>query len=140
MIQRVQTLFLLAAAGLLTSMLFTPMIKFIDGETIIRYIEYTPTFIMLIVTVVLSFVNIFTYKNRIFQMRICNLNSLICLGFQVFLAVKFFNREPEMIYSVTAIFPILAAIFTFIGMRYIARDEAMVQAAYHLRGPKRKKR
>ena len=59
MIQRIQTLFLLAAAGLLTSMVFTPMIKFTDGETVIRYIEFTPTLIMLIVTVVLSFVNIF---------------------------------------------------------------------------------
>lgn len=140
MIQRIQTLFLLAAAGLLTSMVFTPMIKFTDGETVIRYIEFTPTLIMLIVTVVLSFVNIFSFKNRMFQIRVCNLNTLICVGFQLYLAVKYFQSEPGMIYSVTAIFPILAAILTFIGMRYVARDEAMVQAAYHLRDTKRKRR
>lgn len=121
-------------------MVFTPMIKFTDGTTVIRYIEYTPTLIILIVTVVLSFVNIFSYKNRLFQIRVCNLNSLICLGFQIFLAVKYFQSAPGMIYSVSAIFPIIAAILTFIGMRYVARDEAMVQAAYHLRDSKRKRR
>ena len=83
MIQRIQTLFLLAAAGLLTSMVFTPMIRFTDGATVIRYVEFTPTLIMLIVTVVLSFVNIFSFKNRLFQIRTCNLNTLICVGFQI---------------------------------------------------------
>lgn len=139
MIQRIQTLFLTIAAGLVISMFFIPMVTFAGGSTKIWYYEYTPTMILLIVTAVLSLVNIFSYKNRLFQIRVCNLNALILLGFQIFMAVRFFQREPEMIYSIAAVFPIAAAILTFIGMRYVARDEALVRSASHLRDTRRKK-
>lgn len=136
MIQRIQTLFLTIAAGLLISMLFIPMVKFAGSGTTIRYVEYTPTFIMLLVTIVLCITTVFSYRKRIFQIRLCNLNSLILLGFQIFMIVKFFTREPEMIYTLAAVFPIAAAILTFIAMRYIARDEALVMASTRLRPSK----
>lgn len=140
MIQRIQTLFLTITAGLLISMLFIPMVKFVGSDTVIRYIEYLPTATLLIVTIVLCIATIFSYKRRIFQIRVCNLNSLILLGFQIFLAVKFFTREPDMIYTITAVFPIACAILTFIAMRYIARDEALVMASNHLRPSKEEKK
>ena len=140
MIQRIQTLFLTITAGLLISMLFVPMVKFVGSDTVIRYIEYLPTATMLIVTIVLCITTIFSYKRRIFQIRVCNLNSLILLGFQIFLVVKFFTREPDMIYTISAVFPIAGAILTFIAMRYIARDEALVMASNHLRPSKEEKK
>lgn len=137
MIQRIQTLFLLAAAGLLVSMFFVPMARFPEGETCIRYLELPSCLSLLLISTILCITTIFSFKRRIRQIRLCNLNSLILLGFQIYLAVLFFKREPEMIFSVSAIFPVCAAILTFIAMRYIARDEAMVMAASHLR-PSRK--
>lgn len=121
-------------------MFFIPMIKFPDGETSIRYLEITPCLTLLLVTAVLCIATVFTFKNRIRQIRLCNLNTLVLLGFQIYLAVLFFKREPEMIFSISAIFPICAAILTFIAMRYIARDEAMVMAASHLRSSRKGKK
>lgn len=136
MIQRIQTLFLLAAAGLIISMFFTPMFTTTDNEVLLYVKDYT-CLIVIFVATVLCITTIVSYKKRIFQIRLCNLNSLILLGLQIFLAVKFFTREPDMIFSITAVFPIAAAILTFIAMRYIARDQALVMASSHLRGPRK---
>ena len=126
MIQRIQTLFLTIAAGLLISMFFTPMVRFTgDTSTTIPFVAvamakgFTLTTIFQIVCTVLSVTVIFLYKNRIRQIRLCNLNTIILIGYQIILAVYFF--------------PICAAILTFIGMRYIARDEALVMASTRLR-------
>lgn len=134
---RIQSLFLILATALIATMFFTPMIRFVDGLTICFY-EYRLTLIFTFVALVLSIVALLSYKKRMYQIRICNLNSLILLGYQIFLAIKFFTREPEMIYTVFAVFPIVAAILTFTAMRYVARDEAMIMAASRLRSSRRK--
>lgn len=148
MIQRIQTLFLAIAAGLLISMLFTPMIRFVgDSSTTIPFVAlasfkgFTLTTIFQIVCTVLSVLTIFMYKNRIRQIRLCNLNSIILIGYQIILAVYFFQRTSKLgedaLFTVPCIFPICAAILTFIAMRYIARDEAIVMASTRLRSGKR---
>jgi hypothetical protein len=40
---------------------------------------------------------------------------------------------PGAIFSVTVAFPLIAAILTFLALRYIARDEAMIKALNRLR-------
>lgn len=134
---RIQSLFLSIAAGLSISMFFTNMVKFVDGLTI-SFWEYAPTRIFLLVTSVLGVVALSSFKKRLYQIRICNLATLILLGFQIYLAVLFFRREPEMIFTINAVFPLVSAILTFIGMRYVARDEAMVMAASRLRRSRRR--
>lgn len=131
MIQRIQTLFLLAATGLLFSMFFANMAYF-NTETI-KYTNIPTLLIMLIVTCVLSFITIFLYRHRILQIRVCILNSLIMLGFQGWILWMFFTKEATAAFSITAVFPIIAAIITFTAMRYIARDEAMVRSTSRLR-------
>ena len=135
---RIQSLFLTIAAGLNISMFFSNLIKFTDGTTI-SFWEYTPTRIFILVTSVLSIIALTSFKKRMYQIRICNLSSLIALGFQIYLAVLFFRREPEMIFTISTVFPVISAIITFIGMRYVARDEAMVMAASRLRSSRRRK-
>ncbi len=148
MIQRIQTLFLATAAGLLISMFFTPMVRFTgDPTTTIPFVAlaaakgFTLTTIFQIVCTVLSVIIIFMYKNRIRQIRLCNLNSIILIGYQIILAVYFFQRTSKLgedaLFTVPCIFPICAAILTFIAMRYIARDEAIVMASTRLRSGKR---
>lgn len=139
MFQRIQSLFLTLAAGMVISLFFLPLIEFVDNTTI-TFWEYVPTRIFILVTSVLSVIALFSFKNRMFQIRLCNLNTLILIGFQIYLAVLFFKREPEMIYTLYAVFPIVSAILTFIGMRYVARDEAMVIASKRLRSSSRRGR
>jgi hypothetical protein len=42
-----------------------------------------------------------------------------------------------MIFSLTAVFPIVASVLTFLALRYISRDEAMIRAASRLRRGRR---
>lgn len=147
MIQRIQTLFLAIAAGLLISMFFVPMVRFTGSATTIPFVAvamakgFTLTTIFQIVCAVLSVVTIFTYKNRIRQIRLCNLNTLILISYQVILAIYFFQRNTKLgedaLFTVPCIFPVCAAILTFIAMRYIARDEALVMASTRLRSASR---
>lgn len=88
---------------------------------------------MLIVTFALSFMTIFLYRHRILQIRLCILNSLIMIGFQGWVIWLFFSKESDSAFSISAVFPIIAAILTFTAMRYIARDEAMVRSTSRLR-------
>ena len=137
MIQRIQSLFLFVAAGLLLSLFFVPMIQLMDGQTI-RYIERYDMLVFLITTFALAVTTFCSYKNRMLQIRLCVLNALILLGWQVLIAVLYFKREPVMIYSLTAVFPVVAGVLTFLALRYISRDEAMIRAASRLRGGKRR--
>ena len=45
----------------------------------------------------------------------------------------------RMIFSFTAIFPVIAAILNMLAARNIALDEAMVQSTYRLRKSKHRK-
>ena len=148
---RIQSLFLTIAAGLLVSMFFAPMIRFVGEDTVIRFVEvaafkgFTLTTIFQLVCAVLSIVTLVSFKNRIRQIRLCNLNTLILIAYQIILAVYFFQRDTKLgedaLFTVPCLFPIcaaiLTAILTFIAMRYIARDEAMVIASTRLRSGKR---
>ena len=119
-------MFLTIAAGLLISMFFTPMVRFVgDSATTIPFVAvamakgFTLTTIFQIVCTVLSVTVIFLYKNRIRQIRLCNLNTIILIGYQIILAVYFFQRASKLGED---------ALFT-----YIARDEALVMASTRLR-------
>lgn len=131
MIQRIQTLFLLAATGLLFSMFFSNM-AYSSTETI-KYTNIAALLIMLIVTCTISFVTIFLYRHRVIQIRLTILNALIMIGLQGWIMWLFFSRPEDSAFSITAVFPIVSAILTFTAMRYIARDEAMVRSTSRLR-------
>lgn len=132
MIQRIQTLFLLIAVGLLTSLFFNN-VCYTPDATAVRYTEYTPFLIFTIVTLVICFFTIFLYRHRMLQIRLCIYNILVLLGFQGWIAYTFFTRVPGTAFSITAVFPIVVAILTFTALRYISRDEAMIRSANTIR-------
>lgn len=131
MIQRIQTLFLLGASSLLCSLFFNDF-TFSPNLTI-QYTEYRPFLIFTLVSFALSVITIFLFKNRMLQMRFCIYNILILLGYQGWIAYKFFTRIEDTIFSITAVFPIIAGILIFLAFRYIGRDEALVQSVNSLR-------
>jgi len=131
MIQRVQTLFLLAASALLFTMFFGTMVT--SSQESVKYSQVTPLLIMNIVTFSMAFVSIFLYKQRVIQIRVSVFNSVILLAFQGWILWMFFNRPQGSAFSVSALFPFVAAILSIIAMRYIARDEAIVRSTSRLR-------
>lgn len=131
MVQRIQTLFLLAASGLLFSLFFNNFTS--NTEMTVKYTEYTPFLVFTIVTFALSFITLFLWKNRMLQMRICVYNMLILLGYQGWIVYLFFQRPENTAFSITAVFPVVAGILVFLAFRFIGRDEAIVQSMNSLR-------
>lgn len=122
--QRIQTLYLLIASGLLVAMYFHP---------------YGTWFIILFsIALAAQLLAIVALKSRTLQMRLSTLACLLLLGLQIWMAVSYFTADPRPALSFTAIFPIVAAILDFLAARAILRDEFLVRSASRLRAAKRK--
>ena len=131
--QRVQTLYLLLATGLVVALLFCTK----AGD--IPYTDYWPYAVLIILTSFLQVMALTTYKHRIFQMRTASLSAIILIGLQIWLVVDFIKTHNDPIFHVTAIFPIVATILDFLAARSILADELLVRSADRLRAAKRKK-
>lgn len=131
MIQRIQTLFLLAATALLTSLFFVTIAR--SQVEAVKLVQIIPLLVFNVVTTALSFISIFLYKKRILQLRLTILNSIILIGYQSWIVYLFIIRPDGSAFTTPAVFPIIAAILSWLAFRYIARDEAMVRAADRLR-------
>ena len=132
--QRIQTLYLLLATGLVASLLFCTK----AGD--ITYTEYLPYLILLIITTFLQVMALTTWKHRIFQMRTASLSAIILIAFQGWLVYDFIVSHNTPVFHITAVFPIVATILDFLAARSILADELMVRSADRLRAAKRKKK
>ncbi len=149
MIQRIQTIFLLISGILLAILLFAPLaVLQIDDATF--YEIYTKGYVMesniqysyslLIfnaITILLTLMIIFMYKNRIAQMRFCVYNIILLIGLQGVIFYTIYatasKLEAEVFLEYAALLPIVAAILHFIAFKYIKRDEELVKAADRIR-------
>ncbi|MBO5546632.1 MAG: DUF4293 domain-containing protein [Bacteroidales bacterium] len=132
--QRIQTLYLILATGLVAALFFCTK----AGD--ITYTEYWPYAILLIVIAFLQVMATTTWKHRIFQMRTASLAAIILIGLQAWLVVDFITTHNDPVFHVTAVFPIVAAILDFLAARSILADEMLVRSADRLRAAKRKKK
>ena len=132
--QRIQTLYLLLATGLVVALLFSPK----AGD--ITYTEYWPYAVLLIITAFLQVMATTTWKHRIFQMRTASLSAIILIGLQVWLVVDFISTHNTPVFHITTVFPVVAAILDFLAARSILADEMLVRSADRLRAAKRKKK
>lgn len=132
--QRIQTLYLLLATGLVVSLFFCPK----AGD--IPYTDYWPYLVLLIITGFLQVMALTTWKHRVFQMRTATLSAIILIALQGWLVYDFFSTHNNPVFSVTAVFPIVAAILDFLAARSILADEMLVRSADRLRAAKRKKK
>ncbi|MEJ5317561.1 MAG: DUF4293 domain-containing protein [Tenuifilum sp.] len=155
MIQRIQSLFLLASVILLSILMYNPFASFIvepqmakytlgvfglsvvDGSTVekVQSIWFLLGFI--IVVLLLSLITIFLYHRRLLQIRLCVLTIVMLVGLQgvmyyvVYAYGENLNSKPS--YNLVFIFPLIAAILNFLALRAIARDEALIRSLDRLR-------
>ena len=128
--QRIQTLYLLLATGLVASLFFCNK----AGD--IPYTEYWPYLVLLIVTTFLEVMALTTWK----QMRTAVLAAIILVAFQGWLVYDFITTHNTPVFHITAVFPIVATILDFMAARSILADEMMVRSASRLRAAKRNKK
>lgn len=141
--QRIQTLYLAVATALLTSMFFCKFATILgpDGvEISIKYFEKVPYLVLLAVALAGNVFSLFAFKIRIPQMRVATVAALILLAFQIWIIVDVVRGWNEMVFSVTALFPLVEMVLDILAARNIMLDEAMVQSASRLRASKRRRK
>lgn len=105
-----------------------------------RFTAYLPYTILIVIVLLLNILALGVYRYRIFQMRTAMLAAILALALQCWLAVDFFTADKDLVFRVTAVFPVAVVILNLLAARGIYSDELIVRSASRLRAAKRKKR
>lgn len=153
MIQRIQTLYLLAVTVLMSTTLFAPIARFTVGG-----IDYELTAfalagngesqstlwmgIILVVATVLPLVTLFLFKKRQLQIRLCGAEVVMLLGALAFIALYYWLSVDKAFEGVeiahkqfcwAAPMPIGSIILTYLAGRAIFKDEILVRSLDRIR-------
>ncbi|NOU60000.1 DUF4293 domain-containing protein [Marinifilum caeruleilacunae] len=153
MIQRVQTLYLLGSFILIGIMFFFPLAQLTDPsgqnyEFLYRgipaiaegapavFMAY-PVAILLTVIALISLITIFLYKKRMLQIRLTIFNMVCMLGAMglIYFSINSQTKELNAIadYSIINAFPLVALILSYLALRSIGKDEAMIRSMDRIR-------
>lgn len=139
--QRLQTLYLCIATGLIVALFFSVKAFTLGPGGVhsveLTYIKYTPYLILLILITILQLLAVFTFNARVFQMRTAVLSAILMIALQAWIGVDYFTADKEWIFKFTAVFPLVAAILNFIAARLILKDQLLVESVSHLRSRKK---
>jgi hypothetical protein len=98
-----------------------------SGELIkysIKFIDKSQFLIFTFTTFALSVITIAYFKVRMMQIRLCIMNSLLLLGFQIWIVVEYFKLNSVYTFTISSIFPVISIILLLLSIKYIGRDEA----------------
>lgn len=142
--QRIQTLYLAVSTILISCLLFSTKAVSVNGDgsiaEMIKYGDYFPYTVLTVIVLALNLLALTCYKHRIFQMRTAGLSSIISLALQVWIAVDFATTHNELVFRLTAIFPLVVVILNVLAMRGILADQLLVESAYSLRKSRKERR
>ena len=113
MIQRLQSVYMLLAAIALA-------VCFVFDE------DMRPSGLTLCLAVI-SFFNIFLYKNRVRQARVCLGVMLAGIVYYIFLAI----RQPQLGWY--SALPMVAVLLLFMARKHIVKDEKLVRSLDRIR-------
>lgn len=82
-----------------------------------------------------SLANIFFYKKRVLQMRICVYNSLLILFLLASTGVFSFTSDTSAVktFGLSAVLPLIALIFNLMARRSIKKDEELIKSIDRIR-------
>ncbi|WP_439185195.1 DUF4293 domain-containing protein [Carboxylicivirga taeanensis] len=151
MIQRIQTVYLLISGLLMGSLFFLPFahleaqagelynfmyrgLSNTDGELVIPTLALA---ILITVATVIPFITVFLYKKRMLQIRLCGLNMALLLGstgMVYYLGTQLAEEISGIVsYKIMTAFPIVALILTFLALRAIGKDIALLKSMDRIR-------
>lgn len=153
MIQRIQTLYLLVAVILLGLMATLPIAQYFSDVTETVYklgfngirtedgtvagFSVLPYSILTGLCWLVALITIFLYKKRMLQIRLSIFNIVLLLGLQglTFYYITAAKSELDAAYSflLPFVFPVVAAILSFLAFRAISKDEALIRSLDRLR-------
>ena len=161
MIQRIQTLFLILFIGSIITTFFFPAwqkiemgdnnekvkiivtgsissTNFIENDNIIIYDHFYISG-TLIICCLLALYSIFSYKNRLTQIKIGTINSLFTslvifyFLYEVFYNEKYIDINDKISFIISFYLIFLAIFFNFLSNRFIRKDELLVSESNRIR-------
>lgn len=155
MIQRAQSIYLFLVVVLMSFFLIFPIailvtdqsvslrlysygLKKIQNEENLHLMSTLPVLILAIVISIINFYNIFLFKKRTAQMRLCVYNILLMIGLVVltFYYFRFAYKSYNIAYhhfKIAAILPVLCIVLNIMAFSGIRRDELLVKTYERLR-------
>lgn len=144
MLQRIQTIYLLAVVGFMATLCFTPMATYLaDGlEGTLVAFDFWWIGVLFALCALLAFVTIWLFKNRLLQMRLLFAQIVLLVGAQIFslwYAIGFTNNVKEMSDLAVAtiktptFFPLVCVILTVLAIRGVVKDERLVRSLDRIR-------
>lgn len=147
MIQRIQTVFILVAA-ILVSLLFK--LKFADFTANNEFYTYVakgifkgkelvfnglPILIFIGLIAALHFVIIFLYKKRLLQIRLLAFTIVLLAGlFGMFFYFTYAGfEEIKVAFKIPVAFPVVAIVLDYLAIRAIGKDEALIRSINRIR-------
>ena len=130
--KKIHTIYSIVATLLSASMFFFSFATILGpegAELKIMYYEKLPYLFMLIMLLAGGICSVFTYRNGFLQARVCILTALMLIGFQIWLGVDFLRFRHDMVFSISAIFPIVAAILHVLAARGALVEGMTLQTA-----------
>lgn len=136
MIQRIQTLWLLlAAACAFASFKFSYYSGTKVNDIVLHELNATSTFLLMITTIAvagLALINIFLFKKRTLQLRLCVLGILL-EAVLIFLYYREVSTFVQGTYSLTAILHSVIVLAFFLAARAINKDSKLLKESNRLR-------
>ena len=129
--RRIHIIYTSLATLLTASMFFCRFAKILGpegAELEVMYYEKLPYLVMLIMLLAGGVCSVFSFKNGFLQARVCMLTALMLIGFQIWLGVDFLSSRNDMVFSITMIFPITAAILEILASRSALFGAVTMQA------------
>ena len=162
MIQRIQTLYMLAVSVLVSVVVFVPMARFVSPDGDFEIMSYgMRTFaadsdgpasqvavswwsvcstVLLAVSALLPLVTVFLYKKRLVQIRLLAAESVLLFCSLFFTAYYLWSSFRELAplgsdnyLTYTLLLLIVAFAFTIMALRAVGRDEALVRSLDRIR-------
>lgn len=141
--QRIQTLYLALACGIVAALFFSPLAVAIGNGGAQETINFTDNIYFLCLMISIALANLLAlilFKHRGLQMRVTVIAGLLLLGFQIWLAVRYFTAPEGIVFKFTAILPLVAAILDFLALRGILADQFLVESYGRLRSRKKNRK
>lgn len=136
MIQRIQSIYLFIVTILSVFICFYPYASINGAE-----LTYTTSIIyagLATIIPVITLFTIFLFRKRILQMRLCSFACILMLFQAIYMIASYFIAGKDMPEGTCHLYlpvvvPFINIILTYLAIRCIGKDEAMVRAADRLR-------
>ncbi|MEC3907477.1 DUF4293 domain-containing protein [Tamlana sp. 2201CG12-4] len=136
MLQRIQTIYLLCAAGVSAGLIYVFELWITEDQVKVFAADINYVFAAFLTSAFFALVTIFRYKNRKSQFMLGRLNIILnffLLGFFVYQSLNLSGETAVSEKGIGMLLPIVSIVFLALANKAIKKDEDLVKSVDRLR-------